>query len=152
MRRCWSSFDQRPEPFPDPTPPIARRRRTPLETRTKALSLRQTWLTKTYDLPIVLAIAYASWIHLARQLLQANTWWSKTSAVLPPFSPRTRNHGFLMKNPDTATILGARTGRLRRETVDSLHEHIKYLFNCSLLRKWYRWDAVEFSRWPFGWR
>ena len=43
-----------------------------------------------------------------------------------------------MKNPDTATIFGARTGRLQRETVDSVHEQIKYFFSFILLRKWYR--------------
>ena len=46
-----------------------------------------------------------------------------------------------MKNPDTATILGARTGRLRRETVDGVHEQIKYNFKLILLKKWYRWGA-----------
>ena len=39
-----------------------------------------------------------------------------------------------MKNPDTETIFGARTDRLRRETVDGVHEQIKYNFKLILLK------------------
>ena len=33
--------------------------------------------------------------------------------------------------------------RLQRETVDLVHEQIKYFFRFILLRKWYRWTAVN---------
>ena len=48
-----------------------------------------------------------------------------------------------MKNPDTATILGARTGRLQRETVNGINEQIKYFFTSILLKKGYRWGAGD---------
>ena len=55
-----------------------------------------------------------------------------------------------MKNPDTETILGARTDRLQRETVDGVHEQIKYIFKLILLKKWYRWGAGDIaSLWPY---
>jgi len=66
---------------------------------------------------------------------------SKSSAVGRPFCQGNRNHGLSMKNPDTETIFGARTDRLQRETVDGLHEQIKYFFKSILLKKWYRWGA-----------
>ena len=55
-----------------------------------------------------------------------------------------------MKNPDTETIFGARTDRLQRETVDGLHEQIKYNFKLILLKKWYRRGAMDIAPlWPY---
>jgi len=48
-----------------------------------------------------------------------------------------------MKNPDWATIFGARIGRLKRETVDRVHEQMKYYFKCILLRKEYDREAID---------
>lgn len=66
---------------------------------------------------------------------------SKSSAVGQPFCQGNRNHGFSMKNPDTETIFGAS----QRETVDRIHEQIKYFFKSILLKKWYRWGAGDIA-------
>ena len=56
-----------------------------------------------------------------------------------------------MKNPDTVTILGARTGRLQRETVDSVHEQIKYFFRLYSVKEMVSLGCCRFPRWPIAW-
>ena len=73
---------------------------------------------------------------------------SKSSAVGQLFCQGNPNHRFSMKNPDAATILGTRTGRLRRETVDGVHEQIKYNFKLILLKNCIAVVPYIVSLWP----